>query len=181
MKVLALVLVLATTTTAAQSIPLIGVKGVGHACPTEIAVFTARHVVEDKNGTLHSFASPSGVLTPKWVDDVRDLATLTAPGIEAMPRYKLADSVRQGEKVWWTEFSFDGDKIFSSERKKAKVLRSVAGHIVFDKAPEGGASGACLMNEAGRVVGIVVWRWPAGGTQRKGVAVDLTGSWRPEE
>ena len=155
-------------------IPLIGFSGSGHACPTEEAIYTARHVVE--KGPL---SSPYGGTTTLWIDNTRDIAAISVG--QPTLRFRVVKSVQEQEKVHWYEFNFTNKKkMFVQEKQEARVLRSVSGHIIFDKGPVSGSSGSCLLNESNEVVGIVVWHFPVKGTEKTvGVAIDITGVWKP--
>ncbi len=104
-----------------------------------------------------------------------DLAMISFQKDEGMGRFEIAAAVQKGEKVHWYEYNFGSTKDFFAERRqKAKVLRVVADHIVFDKGPKGGASGSCLLNESNQVVGIVIWGMQVQGSSRRvGVAISL--------
>ena len=103
-----------------------------------------------------------------WMDDTRDLATIAlADEVPPRHRFMIADSIREGQKVHWFEYDF-GRKFLQPRERKAKVVRVLAGHVVFDKNPEGGASGSCLLDENDHVVGIVVRRF-----YNHGVAVSV--------
>ncbi len=158
-----------------RPLPLIGFSGLGHACPTETAIYTAHHVLDSKERHMN-FATPYGIARPAWTDTARDLATIS---IDArVPRYQVAGMPPEPkEKVHWYEFNLNSKKdYFKQERRDAKILRTISGHIVFDKSPVGGASGSCLLNEREEVVGIVIWSLRRG----VGVAVSIVDKWQPK-
>ena len=174
-----------------KPIPLIGIYGMGHACPTTEAIYTAHHIIDNKDKNHVPFSTPYGVATPVWADYTRDLAAVEIDGetprvaaIGEVPRYRVAATEpTEKEKVHWYEFNFHNRKDFlRQERREAKVLRTVAGHIVFDKGPTGGASGSCLLNEREEVVGIVIWSIPMRGKRGNvGVAASIVNEWNPKE
>ena len=177
MKPLALVIlvVAAMTPHELRPITLIGRRGItGHACPTVDAIYTAYHMIEEG-----PTASPYGNTITLYIDPARDVAIISVNHnpMHTLPRFAVADSVKKGEKVHWYEYNFESrKKFFVQERRKAKVLRSISGHIVFDKGPVGGASGSCLLNERNEAIGVVIRSYPSVGV---GVAIDITGDWNP--
>ena len=184
-------LVALITATEPKPVPLIGINGIGHACPTVEAIYTAHHIIDDKDKNHMYFSTPYGTAKPVWADHVRDLATVEIDGedpryrvaaLGEMPRYRVAATAPiPKEKVHWYEFNFHNRKEFlRQERREAKVLRTVAGHIVFDKGPVNGASGSCLLNEREEVVGIVIWTFYVRG-KSVGVAASIVDEWNPEE
>lgn len=181
---LALALAVLAAVAEPRAIPLVGnyYSGMAHACPTEHAIYTARHVIENnKDKEIVPMNSDYGPVNVLWRDEVRDIATISFP---TMPnRLKVANKVEPGEKVYWYEYHFASTKKFMvQEKRTAKVVHTVAGYIVFDKGPEGGASGTCLVDENDQVVGIVVWSFEVrGSTKKVGLAVDITGEWKPKE
>jgi hypothetical protein len=86
------------------------------------------------------------------------------------------------DKIYWIEYNFKRKKdAFRTERREAKVLRIIAGHIYVDEAPVSGASGGCAFNEAGEVVGIISGAYAVGTFARAnvGVFVGIYGDWMP--
>lgn len=189
-----LVLVVLATLAEPEPLPLIGdyTLGFGHACPTETGIYTARHVIEvpvpfspfrPDAGYRHvSLSSPYGPTTVVWHETVRDVATISVEW-GPVPRYKVATSIEEGDKVHWYEFDFKSRKKYLQPRKrKARVVRDVAGYLIFDKEPSAGASGTCLLNEDDEVVGIVVWGLKVQDSDdRIGCAASIMGVWKPKE
>jgi hypothetical protein len=95
--------------------------------------------------------------------------------------YKHAATVPVvGDEVYWVEYARNKKKdFFESDVKKGKVLLILSGHIVIDGKPEPGASGGCLFNSAGEVVGIVTWQIQTSNGPI-GIAASLAGPWWPE-
>jgi hypothetical protein len=102
-----------------------------------------------------------------------------APVVGDIPVPQKAATVppQKGDVVRWIEFDSynESTDYFAPVERSATVVRVLAGHVIFDIEPESGASGSCLFNTAGEVVGLVMWGWPD-----TGVAVLLTGIWSIE-
>ena len=89
------VALLASLTAEPKVIPLVGLAGMGHACPTTKAVYTAAHVAESK-GAKHSYRTPFGNTRTLWVDTVVDLATISLPEEDKVGRYEIATTLQEG-------------------------------------------------------------------------------------
>jgi hypothetical protein len=161
--------------------------GFASACAAGRYVMTAAHVVKPFSGIpfLHSTvvhytwsdnAGRYGLFDPVTASDYRDLGILDP--INMTPVYHKLALVppTPGEKVRWVEYNkeVDGD-FFAPVEKSALVVRLVAGYVTFDVPPTSGASGTCLFDRAGEVIGVVVWSFP--GT---GVAALVVGDWALE-
>ena len=157
-------------------IELIG-NGLGHACAVEGRVFTARHVVEDfQTGKTYTHRSNYGKMRIVKIHRDRDLAEISLE--QKPPSWPLAKSITPGEKVLWWEYNFNNRRDTGKvNMRDARVIRISADHIFFDRQPIPGASGTCLANEKGEVVGIVFRFFQTGA----GMAVSLVGTaWPPE-
>lgn len=105
-------------------------------------------------------------------DGFRDLGKLRVTGDEPM-YYELAEELpEEGDKIFWVEFGEDADDAMEPRVRKGKVVTYLAGYVVVDEAPNRGASGSCLFNEAGEVFGLMVWGINRG-TSEAGVGVLL--------
>ena len=159
------------------------------ACAVGPYVFTAAHVLKpfDETPFLHdmmvgyAWSDPSGLsglFDPMNASAYRDIAILVPTGGD-LPIYQTVAKVppQVGDTVRWIEYSREGEDVayedyFAPVERFASVTRLVAGHIAFDDSPTAGASGSCLFDSSGDVVGVVVWGMP-----KTGVAVLLTGTW----
>jgi hypothetical protein len=56
-------------------------------------------------------------------------------------------------------------------------MRIVAGHIVLDESPTSGASGGCVYNAAGEVVGLVTFGMQTFDMERVGGVTALYEEW----
>jgi hypothetical protein len=70
-----------------------------------------------------------------------------------------------GDKVYWMQFE---DNSWESKQVEAVVDYIVAGYAWVDTVPTVGASGSCVVNADGEVVGVVVWITKRG-TSKQGV------------
>lgn len=136
-------------------------NGFGHACPCDGKVYTAGHVVEPGYGKeeLRAFTwedgyGNGGKAEGKSRDDYRDLATLDLKGGPSIYYPRARTLPEEKDKVYWEEFE---NNSYLSKVQDADVMYLKAGYIFFDKQPNPGASGSCLFNSMGEVVGIVVW------------------------
>jgi hypothetical protein len=173
---------------------LAGRHNLGHACPLdENYALTAAHVIDirpfDKGQPLYPFryetlSGDIGIAVGGLAYASADIGwmKLSSPVSIVYPMAKSAP--KREDKVFWLEYEMDDKKkAFESKRKEAKVLRSFSGQVVFDEAPEGGASGGCLFNESGEVVGIVSSAWAIGSFSTRhttGMATGVWGEWALE-
>ena len=165
--------------TSAEGAPKIDTSGVmalfgndfGHACPVEGTVpgegivYTARHSIR-RGGpgghvgppfffTWEDSTGRKGKAQPKNFDTYRDIGELATQGDTPYFYKKASAPPAPGEMVYWVQFRRED---LRDETKRAKVKFYRAGYVFFDKPPDPGASGSCLFNVEGEVVGIVVWR-----------------------
>lgn len=150
--------------------------GVGHACPVDGQVVTAAHVVIDKQAgrvvnVSYSYKGTEGLGEVVAVSPFKDLALLVVSGpIDYLPRAEA----KVGDVVFWFEYDFrTRENLLRGRRRFATVIRLVAGTILFDAPPTPGASGTCLINSEGAVVGIVVAGFETDDKLVSGVAVTL--------
>ena len=153
-------------------------NGFAHACPCEGKVYTAGHVIKPpfSKEDLRAFTWEDGYgnkgrAEGKVQDDHRDLGLLEMKDSTPSVYYTRASTPpNKDDKVYWEEF---GDNDFLPKVRDAKVMYTKAGYVFFDEQPKAGASGSCLFNKAGEVVGIVVWGFYKDG-KRFGAATLLT-------
>lgn len=166
---------------------LMGSAGAAHACPVDLGeglLVTAGHVAyrsvlsngeiinlpkvylaEDEHGHIGR-AAPSGA------NNYVDIA-LMVTDLDDLKYYPLGVSY-VGDKVYWYEYSYKNAKsIYQNERREAKVSSVRVNHYFFDKAPLPGASGTCLFNEAGHVIGIISWYQSTDNNKVVGAAVGI--------
>ena len=169
------------------SLALIGRFGLAHACPVDGLIVTAAHVAvhrdmfgnETTNSYLWEQGEKNGFLAGYAPLASRDLAQLLSDG-ESLPLMaSRADSgPSSGESVYWQQFNMSSSPM-RQEIQRGRVTDLGPGHFAFEPEPEDGASGGCVFNEAGGVLGIVVWSLGDNPLSRDGVAVTLTGQWWP--
>ena len=75
----------------------------------------------------------------------------------------------------WVEYDFrTQEQAFERRYRTEKVTRIIAGHVILEETPTGGASGGCAYNAAGEVFGLMTFGM---GTQDFGVAGGITALW----
>jgi len=159
-------------------------RGLAHVCPLSRTVgLTARHVVEEEEGKgplmALSFTSADGgpgVLVTTHLGILGDLAV-----VEAV----------EGQFPRWADLAgrppFDGDRLTLARYRDdgagtyevtVEQRFRVGGWLQFeisgdpDKAPAPGASGSCVRDHDGQVVGIL-----SGGRERQARAAAVWGPW----
>jgi hypothetical protein len=153
--------------------------GGGHACPVEGQVITARHVMwseQHKTFLMGSWSSQGarGGAEVSGAALALDLVRLTLYG-GTVPYLSLGESPKPDDKVYWFEYDFrTASNAYRARRRAGKVLRAVAGHLILDSNPVGGASGSCLLDAQGNVVGIVIATMDTDDGGAVGVAIELT-------
>ena len=149
-----------------SAIALIGRYGAAHACAVEGYVITAAHVAEDvqivegrfvKTQIPYVAEDPAtgqvGLATLRQSNDYVDLAILD---LTIEPLYFKKGEVAVGDRVRWIEYDFHLVKgAYAPVVRDAQVVNLRALQIIMDRAPERCASGPCLFNADGDVVGII--------------------------
>ena len=153
--------------------------GGGHACPVEGQVITARHVMWSPQYKQFLMASWSSQGAKGGALVVGQAYTLDIVRLELgggiVPYLALGPLPKPGDKIYWFEYDFrTAANAYRARRRMGKVLRSVAGHLVLDSPPVPGASGSCLLDTNGNVVGIVIATLDTEDGRSVGVAVELT-------
>ena len=178
-----------SATTPNRPLALLGLYGAAHACPVLIKgeghVITAGHVawhVVTNGGELARIpkyyliedgVGNTGAAGAEAYNMYTDLAYLTTD-LQITRWYSRGNLPAVGDEVTWVEYDFTKpDRAYRSRERSAKVLNVRLSHIMFDKVPASGASGTCLFNVEGEVVGIVSWRQVVGAGEI-GVAVGLS-------
>jgi hypothetical protein len=149
----------------------------GHGCPVDGAVYTARHVMWNRElgqfeGASWSSRGEEGGAVVSGVSPISDIVELgLSPNtLVYLPR----GSARVGERVYWFEYDFRTKaNALRARRRFAVVLRIVARQYVLDEIPVGGASGSCLINERGEAIAIVTGGWELTDGKFVGVAPKL--------
>lgn len=140
-------------------------------CPiSETTALTAAHVVDEEPFDPRVPLSParwedslgnSGVIRKMKVSNEADLAVVWVDPAKTFKRwYPIAKKgPREGDALFVKGYDFRTQKNVYGDREwtKAKVLRTVAGHIVFKPKVDFGTSGSCILNGDGEVVGVVAW------------------------
>lgn len=157
-------------------ISLLSLDRIGHACPCDGTVYTAAHLARPGNEYLFytwgDQLGHQGTAEGNSYDRYRDLGTLKLMGDTPYMYPKATTLPKRGDVVYWVEFGTTAHEFFLPKVRKAKFLYAFAGYANFDNIPQQGASGSCLLNAKGEVVGIVAWGGIKGG-KKAGAAVLL--------
>lgn len=151
--------------------------GVGHACAVDGEVVTARHVMVGEHGNLNAAWSDAygneGIATVRISANHLDVSILDVYP-EGVVMFLPKSTAKVGETVYWFEYDFRTRKnALRARRRFATILRIVAQQIVLSEVPTRGASGTCLINSNGEVVGIVNAAWYTDDEAGAGNAVKL--------
>jgi hypothetical protein len=162
---------------------LFGIGGVAHACPVEGQILTARHVsartlpTGQTYGLAFSWSNNGdyGEAVHYQAATARDLSKLRLMSGQTSYYNKSSKDPQAGEYVYWVEYNLrDKDKAFVPRTRRAKVMHTIANHVVFDELPVKGASGGCIFNAENEVIGILVWGVETGYNDGVGVGVLIT-------
>ena len=167
-------------------ISLMGRHASGHACPiAEHLALTAAHVVDPRPFDPTVPVSPadwsnglgrSGALLPVSVARDRDLALMRSeqPFGAFYPISRQAPVA--GQAVYALAFDWRKRQDMLAPRVLSlEVLRVVARMIVTTPEYYPGASGGCLLNASGEVLGIVAWGMESDDGREVGLAVGVWG------
>lgn len=151
----------------------------GHACPVNGYVLTASHVVYDEHFRQYLDVSWSdgyhneGFAAVSAVHSALDISFLSMYEGDS-PVYLPAGDATVGDKVFWFEYDFRTQKnAMRARRRFAYIIREVAHYYVLDESPVSGASGTCLINKDGQVVGIINASWETEDGRESGFASRL--------
>lgn len=169
-----------------------GQSGYGHGCPISAnEAITAKHVMWDdeyhemRPAAWSDSEGHEGRLTPEYSDKARDLAGVSS--VESFHNWLplATEAPKVGDEVWLIGYDFS-KRGMPSRIVKAKVTGFSSGMLITSNSPGPGASGSCITNAAGEVVGIVQGIIDAGDTKHYiGVAVyppwfPVPEQWREE-
>lgn len=166
--------------TAAGVLRLIGPTSIGHGCLVDGVPYTARHATDD----IYNFEDLSGVAGQFEITmrhpgaDVafgmlsRRLSTNPDPNPESATYATFTPQA--GEEVFWYEYDMSSpDHFFRPLRRQSRIVQVLAGHIFIKDPPQDGASGSCVFNSAGGVIGMIVKRLEASNGENVGMAVQF--------
>jgi hypothetical protein len=176
---------------------LFGRWAIGHACPCDGLILTAAHVAHPlylRNGHKDEIISYAwsdhlgneGYVGSAYLMLARDLGVLRI--LSGSPHYyrHAPEKPVSGDVVSWKEYDYRSRRhAYAPRIRTATVVRLVAGHLILDDSanPDDpanpGASGTCLFNEMGQVVGIPIGHKRLFGREYVSVAVSVWGPWWP--
>jgi len=179
-----------TATAAGLPLALLGLPGAAHACPLLVDgvghVVTASHVAwrltTDGMGQevwipniylIEGAAGQIGLAMGEAHHLATDLSYLQTD-LELTEWYARGNLPAVGDVVTWVEYDFSKpERAYQPKARSSKVLGTRLSHIFLKEVPESGASGTCVFNAAGEVVGIIAWRQRVG-MDEIGVAVGVS-------
>ncbi len=164
-------------------------RGWAHACPiTSTHALISAHVVDpmpmDPNAPLFagrwsdSFGNKGSFRPiPSMISNVRDLALIESVSGPFAKWFAIAGKPPfEGQPLYAVGYDWrKRDDAFGLQRYVAKFLREEAGRLVLSVNPKPGASGGCVLNANGEVVGIVESMWPTEDGEWVGAAVAIWG------
>lgn len=156
-----------------HSLILAGYDGIAHACPIGPKVaLTAYHVAMGRMTSRFGEPGPSkyaasaedgftGFASVLSASDTMDLAIVRLEAIVEAPGafYAISEnSPRPGESVYFLDFKRKKWLAFQEKLIRAQVVTVLPRHLILSDFPQGGASGGCVWNSSGEVVGIISGR-----------------------
>lgn len=168
---------------------LVGRTGLAHGCAVDKLIITAAHVANPFYGNpalsdhlagyaWSDTAGNSGYLMGVAANVYRDVGVLSVASGAPVYCRRATEEPRAGELLRWIEYN--SGKLagaYAPKLRHASLLRTVSGHLILDQPPERGASGSCVIDSAGLVVGIVSWTAPATSTKNVAFVVSVSGPW----
>jgi S1-C subfamily serine protease len=176
------------------ALELSGPEGFGHGCPlSPTTLLTAAHVMLQAGSPLRGFGpaplrwreTPSGVhgvVVFLDRDPAADLAVMR--GVDGGPSFTrsfplAASAPKVGEMLSVIGYDWRRKTFFSPRVWKLKFVGESAGHLFVEGNPGPGSSGACVLNEAGEVVGINIAWVETDDMSPVGIGVAVFGDWLP--
>jgi hypothetical protein len=172
------------------TLSLAGRFSVAHACPVSPEwALTAAHVLDPRPFEpkaplvpyrFESYRGEEGLAQPQSVLASSDLGWLHL-NVKVSKFYTYGPKPVKGDKVYWVNLKTNRDNFHEMDVVDAEVVNVVAG-LIFTKGtePKPGASGGCLLNVDGELVGIVSGVWTNEDYRRVGDFVGVFAPWTPE-
>lgn len=170
---------------ASRILSLIGPDSMGSACPiSPDTAFTAGHVSGSTNAFgvsgSNNYRAENGAGWSGFVEAAHTSAWEDAGALrpsDSPPFDPLELAYRKpepGERVYWIGFDWRTRKrAFERRLFTGKVQRVIAGSIILDTPTTPGSSGSCLLDQSGKVVGVIVWTVGLDDQSEVAVAVGL--------
>lgn len=155
--------------------------GLGRGCPADGVIYTARHVLENRRNPGEFFGAlwtdrlgNSGWAKHTGHSSIADVGILI-PQDNGPKQIRMAKTAPlPGDTVHWWGYDYrDRARALAGHKRQATIIRHEAGLWVLSELPNPGASGGCLLNDAGDVVGIIVWGIQLHDRSGVGLAVNL--------
>lgn len=164
---------------------MVSQQGFGHACPVNGKILTAAHNMNAYVGGQRidrhfawSNGNKRGRVYPYITYAHRDLTIVKVDGDQPSQNELSAEAPKIGDEVEWQEWDLVSN-VFKLRRRKGRVTNGpYSGTFAFEPGATPGASGSCVFNEQGKVLGILVWG--IGLNRQTTLALDVTGEWFPK-
>ena len=169
------------------SLVMIGKNGLAHACAVDGYILTAAHVAfaryptgaVEAQGYVYTQGPRKGTVYGYVEAISRDLAVMVNDGGDEpvyRPRAAVGPSI--GDEVSWVQYNLT-DNPLHQETARGKITEVGPGHFVFSPEPLPGASGGCLLDSSGNVLGVLIWTIGVDPANARGIGATITGDWWP--
>lgn len=171
------------------TLSLAGRFSTAHACPVSPEwALTAAHVTDPKPFDpearlipyrFENYEGEVGLASPQSVFASSDIGWLHLSN-PVTRFYEIGSKPAKGDKVHWINFKTNRNNFHEMEGMSAEVVNSVAG-ILYLKGdePKPGASGGCVLDSNGYLVGIMSGVWTNEDNRKVGEVVGVWDPWTP--
>jgi hypothetical protein len=167
---------------------IIGVGAFAHGCVVEGKLYTNYHVMDKvRRVSWSDLDGREGIAHTKRENEARDIVLLETDVPVGEGFKRAAAPPAAGEMLRTFGYSKGDTDFFAPRVLETKAVRTSAGHLSYVGGLFEGSSGACVLNEAGEVVGINSFyvphserpaAYPLNGTEKlTSFAVLITGRW----
>ncbi len=158
-----------------------------HACAVDGVVITNAHVVDRRLPTNMGDPIVPATFRYQQVDGPEGIGELFAiigsadialVNLDQYPTYfapRATEAPAEGDEVSWYEYDLrKNEDAYKRRRRTTRVVTDFAGTLVLKDKATTGASGGCLFNEVGEVVGLMTFQIPTDDGKR---GTGIAGIW----
>jgi hypothetical protein len=167
---------------------LVGRFSVATGCPVSATrALTSAHVTDprwfDSKAPLWPFRfenalGEEGIAAPMSVRTEADLGWLALRTPVSVWYSVASEKPKVGDKVFWREYEIQKeDKFFTFVERDSEIVSVVAGSFYTKRIIRQGASGGCVFNEAGEILGLATMGYTIGYTGDAGGFIGVWGHW----